>query len=378
MDKIISACSCCSRFNCNSSVLFLFKALLMSVFKMSNISLLLQRFLTIFMVLMHYTVVEKIDYFEHGLRQNESSFIQLVVVWHLVFMNLKIGEEGRRFKYAIHQTIIIGICGFFGISTVLTVLFTPILSWFSFSCTHLETTYWSLRYLMVFFYIAFNVLISLFPHVHNFLFLVSDGLVLSQLASLYLFNEFSMSALLTCLPVLFVLHNHLLVKGIRNFVRDEQAGKMSFVRLIGRHDAVFLFVIYSLFTALFILVDTFSADYRLACNMWYFVYALYAFGKLMGGDNKNIQSKWLYRLSLLSVLVFTAVYVFTLKGQKNPFPNREFPLFKLPEALNATVSMNQTIGNETVSANETIGIVNATEEVIVAAASVAESAAGDI
>ena len=184
---------------------------------------------------------------------------------------------------------------------------------------------------MLFIYIGFIVLTSLFPLVKNFLFLVSDGLILSQLTSLYLYNEFSMSALLTCLPVLFVLQNHLLVKGIGNFVKNEQAGKMTFVRLVGRHDAVFLFVLYSLFTCLFCIVDAFSSNYILAANIWYIVYALYAFGKLMGSDNKNTQNKWLYRISLLTVFIFIAVYSCTLHGRLNPFPEREFPLYKPAE-----------------------------------------------
>jgi|LauGreDrversion4_2_1035121.scaffolds.fasta_scaffold167710_2 1,4-dihydroxy-2-naphthoate octaprenyltransferase len=99
-----------------------------------------------------------------------------------------------------------------------------------------------------------------------------------------------MSALLTCLPVLFALHNHLLVKGLGRFVADETKGKLTFVRLIGRHDGVFLFVVYSLFSTLFTLVDACAKpEIRLAANGWYLLYALYAFGKLM----EHKQSPWL-------------------------------------------------------------------------------------
>ncbi len=62
---------------------------------------------------------------------------------------------------------------------------------------------------------------------------------------------------------------------------DELKQKLSFVRLIGRHDAVFLFVVYTLFTVLFTLVDTFSRDFGFAINMWYLGYATYAFARLM-------------------------------------------------------------------------------------------------
>lgn len=160
----------------------------------------------------------------------------------------------------------------------------------------------------MFFYIAFNIAINVFPLVNNFMFFLSDGLILSQLTSLYLFNEFSMSALLTIMPILFVIQNHGLIKGIKNFARDETNQKLSFVRLIGRHDAVYLFVIYTLFTLLFNMVDTFASSYIFIVNLWYTLYALYVFGKLM--DNKKIHS--LKYFSFLSILLYGAVYFYTL------------------------------------------------------------------
>jgi 1,4-dihydroxy-2-naphthoate octaprenyltransferase len=91
-----------------------------------------------------------------------------------------------------------------------------------------------------------------------------------------------MNALLTIMPVLFVLQNHMLVHGIYSFVQDEHEQKLTFVRLIGRHDAVFLFVIYGLFIAIFTSVDLFSTgDLHFAANFWYVPYTLYAFAKLM-------------------------------------------------------------------------------------------------
>lgn len=153
-----------------------------------------------------------------------------------------------------------------------------------------------------------NILINVFPLVNNFLFFLTDGLILSQLTSMYLFNEFSMSAMLTALPVLFVLQNHGLIKGIKNFARDEQNQKLSFTRLIGRHDAVFLFVIYTIFTFMFNLVDVISTNYIFAVNFWYMIYALYVFGKLM--DNRKINR--LKYASFMSVMIYAFIYCMTL------------------------------------------------------------------
>ena len=260
-----------------SGPMFLLKSLLFSVIKISNLMTLLYRILTIIMIILHYTLIERVDYMNQALRQNEYSFIILILGWHLIFMNLKISEESRRAKNQQHKMIINVVTGIFAVPAVLVVLSTPILSWFNFSCTQLDNSYFTQRYFMLFLYI----ITSIFPHVTNFLFFLSDGVILSQLTSLYLYNEFSMSALLTILPVLFVLHNHLLVKGIQNFVKDEHKNKMTFVRLIGRHDAVFLFVIYSVFTTIFGIVDIFASNWFFAANTWYILYALYAFAKLM-------------------------------------------------------------------------------------------------
>ena len=237
------------------------------------------------------------------------------------------------------------MAGLVAVPAAITILTTPVLAWLQAPVTLLDTDYWTTRYLMSLLYIVFNCASSVFPHVHNFLFFLSDGLVLSQLTSLYLYNEFSMSALLTTLPVLFVIQNHLLLVGLSRFAEYEAAGKLSFVRLIGRHDAVFLFVVYSIFAALFTLVDACSKpDVRLAANGWYLVWALYAFGKLM----EHKQAKWLTRFSLLTVAIFLAVHISLLGLQKKTDFTREGPLF-VAKLVNETMDANGIATNGTVS-----------------------------
>ena len=132
------------------------------------------------------------------------------------------------------------------------------------------------------------------------------------------------------------------MKGINNFLRDETDSKLSFVRLIGRHDAVFLFVIYTLFTFMFNLVDLISTNYIFAVNFWYLIYALYVFGRLM--DNKKINK--LKYLSFASVLLYAAIYLYTIRYHSQPFPERTYPLYN-------PIPLNQTLGNETFPLNST-------------------------
>jgi len=101
--------------------------------------------------------------------------------------------------------MIILIAGLMALYTLGTFLFTPFMAWYDSDITKLETSFYGYRYLLMAVYIIFNIIISVSPLVNNFMFFLSDGLILSQLTSLYLFNEFSMSAMLTALPVLFVI-----------------------------------------------------------------------------------------------------------------------------------------------------------------------------
>ena len=175
-----------------------------------------------------------------------------------------------------------GIAITVGALSVAAIVMTPFAAWFGVKvAAELDVRFWTTRYLVMLVYLLMNAATAVFPHTFNFLFFLSDGILLSQLTSLYLYNEFSMTCLLNLLPILFVLHNHLLVDGIQRFVRDEQLKKLSFVRLIGRHDAVFLFVVYTLFTVLFTLVDVCSRDFRFGLNFWYLGYATYTFARLM-------------------------------------------------------------------------------------------------
>lgn len=72
---------------------------------------------------------------------------------------------------------------------------------------------------------------------------------------------------------------------------------------------MFLFVIYTFFTFLFNFVDFVSSDFKFGYNFWYLIYAIYIFGKLM--EDKKISTLVKY-VSFLSVVVYTAVYVYTL------------------------------------------------------------------
>eukprot|EP00347_Sterkiella_histriomuscorum_P017077 403350756 len=348
-----------SKFLTKDGMTFAAKSLLKSVFGLRNLKTLAYRLLTVFAVIMHYYLVEKIDYDQWV--HNEYDLLKLIFVWHVIAMNFKILQENKKRLTDEYIHITSTICLLFGFYSLITILSAPILAWFDSGLTQIDITSFKARYLLTFLYIVFNALNSIFPLVRNFMFLISDGIILSQLTSLYLFNELSMSALLTALPILFVVQNHWLIRGIDNFQRDEDKSKLSFVRLVGRHDAVFLFVIYTLFTFLFNIVDFFSTNYIFGINLWYIIYSLYVFGKLM--DNKKIGK--LRYASFVSIVVYCVIYAFTLQYQTNMFLDRTFPLYNPNPIMNMTGDINGTTGadnstlsGDVISGNSDINIDN--------------------
>mmetsp|Transcript_332 Transcript_332/g.367 ORF Transcript_332/g.367 Transcript_332/m.367 type:complete len:136 (-) Transcript_332:473-880(-) len=135
-------------------------------------------------------------------------------------MLLKIGEESKRKRLQSVKSFVVGIIVVICFCIAATVIATPFLAWFNFSLTHLDTNFWTLRYFFMLLYIGMNIAINLLPLVNNFMFFLSDGIVLSQLTSLYMFNEFSITCFISIAPVLFVVQNHFLVRGIHQFSKD--------------------------------------------------------------------------------------------------------------------------------------------------------------
>ncbi len=135
------------------------------------------RLLTVGLVFMHYLHVEKMPLANRV--ENEYELLQLIVIWHVIFMNFKIAEESRRKKHEDLKTVIAIYIGALLVITLLVLLLTPFLAYFNFKVTKLDTNYWSLRYILMLFYIIFNILINTFPLVNNFLFFLSDGIILS-------------------------------------------------------------------------------------------------------------------------------------------------------------------------------------------------------
>ena len=65
-------------------------------------------------------------------------------------------------------------------------------------------------------------------------------------------------------------------------------------------------------------------------------------------DVKSSQGRGIRWVSRITVIVFAVGYIYSMKYMRNPFPNRELPLYSKPNEFNLTAPGNSTVesGNE--------------------------------
>jgi hypothetical protein len=75
---------------------------------------------------------------------------------------------------------------FWYVINVMLILIMPLLAYFNFKVTALESDYWTQRYLLLLVYMILEV----FPFgaIDNFVLLMADGIILSQIVSVYMYN----------------------------------------------------------------------------------------------------------------------------------------------------------------------------------------------
>ena len=118
----------------------------------------------------------------------------------------------------------------------------------------------------------------------NFFFFVSDGYILSQLCTLLFRGEFNFFAFVCSLPVFFALGQVLIAREVASFSQDTASKKMTFVRVIGKHDAVFFYVAFAVASILFSVMDLGANGYSAAGGVVFFLFSMWGFSNLMDGN----------------------------------------------------------------------------------------------
>lgn len=193
-----------------------------------------------------------------------------------------------------------------GVSLVLT---WPILTWFNFSMTALNTDFWTSRFLLILVYIV----LENFPFgaIDNFVLLVADGIVLSQIVSIYLFNMVSMKCILFLIPPLFMLFSLKQIFDVMLY-KNEKGRKSNFVRLIGIHDTLYLVLMFAGVILIMSMIDAFAHDWLHLVNCLYLpFFAIYTANRLMDEKMEKLAKNNCFAFQvLISTFVFIGLYLF--------------------------------------------------------------------
>lgn len=166
------------------------------------------------------------------------------------------------------------------------------------------------------------------PIMRNFLDLINSSIMIPLIVSTYVFDESSMYPFLTILPCVMIIQGHNLIRGAMKFQTYKDRKYQNFVTLIGRHDCLFLYVVFSMFVFVYNLLDMFATAYEIGYNLWYLLFSFYIINCAM--DEKLVSKTFLLIKSRIGVFVYCAIYLTTLQATKNPLPKvnyeKLFPL----------------------------------------------------
>jgi len=220
------------------------------------------KLLTIAGVIVFYTAIEKVPATEM-LHQNIRT-LSIFVLWQHVHCALHLNmepiltnqrENALQYARRVGGTVFVYVVFF---STFVITLLWPFLSYYNFRMTSVDTDYYTLRYVYYFAYIVLNNL--RIASMDNVQMLLADGLLLSQITSMLLYNELSLKLALFLLTPFLFLQNSKICYEVMVY-QKERTRKSSFVRLLGAHDAIFVFLLFSFVICFINLIDAFAVNY---------------------------------------------------------------------------------------------------------------------
>ena len=135
---------------------------------------------------------------EERLIQNEESLATFLSFYHVLSL-VPVSYNPIWFKSNIlyvFSTI------FFSLVCVLALCW-PFLAWYDYKATRMDTNYWTLRYILYFWYLLLsNIRLGAIDCAQL---LICEGILLSQITSILLYNEMSLDCLLFCLPAFLLV-----------------------------------------------------------------------------------------------------------------------------------------------------------------------------
>lgn len=147
----------------------------------------------------------------------------------------------------------------------------------------------------------------------DFWFFCSDVLIGMQIYTIYFRDEVNFSAVNSFTPVLLSILTFLLVRGLLTNNRNKDTPCM--VKTIGKHDAIFLILVYAFVSFTMYTIDFFANTYWAALGYIYVLHNIIIFPSLM-------ESKLLipFITSGIFVVLVSGLQAFVMDHSDNPYP----------------------------------------------------------
>ena len=147
----------------------------------------------------------------------------------------------------------------------------------------------------------------------DFWYFLADCLMGMQIYTVYFRDEFNYSAFNSFTPILLSVLTFLLIKGL--LVNHYNKDTPWMVKTIGKHDAIFLILVYAFVSFITYTIDFFANTYWAALGFIYVLHNIMIFPSLM-------ESKLIVPLITSTIFVFlvTALQLFIMDNSPNPYP----------------------------------------------------------
>lgn len=235
-------------------------------------------------------------------------FIELVVFWHFFSRLMRVPFEIYRQKLGSPLPLAI----------VCIVAFLAKLVWVIWFTEAIERKYGFTKHFYVGLYVFLQLVngTNLGEMSQDFWYFLADTLILTQICAIYFMNELNFSIFNSYTPVVLSILTYLLIRGLWINQGDKQ--RLCLVKTLGKHDAVFLILLYALVVLLLCVIDFFSVSYWAALGGLFFLHALVVFPGLM--ESKYVFS---YISSILMIGLMTGLTIYQMTQTVNPYPREQ-------------------------------------------------------
>lgn len=232
-------------------------------------------------------------------------FLELVVSWHFLSRLIRsLFEIDRKAQGTIVPFLV-----------VTALLFIGKMVWAIWFTAGIERQYGFVKHLFIILYILLQLVsgTNLGEMSQDFWYFVADTVLLSQICAIYFLNELNFSIFNSFSPIILSLLSFLLVRGLS--VNNADKTQLCLVKTIGKHDAVFLILLYALVVLILTVIDFFANSYWAGFGAVFFLHALVIFPGLM--ENKLAVA---YVTSSIMVLGMISLQVYLMSVSQNPYP----------------------------------------------------------